>query len=166
MSVGAPGAAEAGTPPAGFAVAQPSSWRVFTASSLASEAPAVRLCGGHEEQASHPRRSRHRRPDHRGGRRLLRLRRGLSQRFQGHFWLVAHPADRVGLHQRTGSAPTASNPPGDIPDNQVIGKSVRDSVERYVFFHYGRQVVLTLTGPTGADNVDPWRIVSDSLRWQ
>ncbi|MGW7755716.1 hypothetical protein ACWGK6_30135 [Streptomyces violaceusniger] len=48
----------------------------------------------------------------------------------------------------------------------MIGKSVRDSVERYVFFHYGRQVVLTLTGPTGADNVDPWRIVSDSLRWQ
>jgi hypothetical protein len=25
--------------------------------------------------------------------------------------------------------------------------------------------VLTLSGPKGADNVDPWRIVSDSLKW-
>jgi hypothetical protein len=38
-------------------------------------------------------------------------------------------------------------------------------VERYVFFHKGKDVVLTLSGPKGADNVDPWRIVTDSLRW-
>jgi len=25
--------------------------------------------------------------------------------------------------------------------------------------------VLTLSGPVGADNVDPWRIVTDSLAW-
>ncbi|MET8178344.1 hypothetical protein [Streptomyces sp. NPDC005336] len=50
--------------------------------------------------------------------------------------------------------------------NPVTGKAVRDSVETYVFFHNGHQVTLTLSGPTGADNVDPWRIVSDSLRWQ
>ncbi|MDT7564604.1 MAG: hypothetical protein QOG76_3228, partial [Pseudonocardiales bacterium] len=24
---------------------------------------------------------------------------------------------------------------------------------------------LTLSGPKGADNVDPWRKVTDSLRW-
>ena len=29
----------------------------------------------------------------------------------------------------------------------------------------GKDVVLTLSGPKGADNVDPWRIVTDSLRW-
>jgi hypothetical protein len=47
----------------------------------------------------------------------------------------------------------------------VTGKTVTDAVERYVFFHQGRAVVLTLSGPKGADNVDPWRLVTDSVRW-
>jgi hypothetical protein len=38
-------------------------------------------------------------------------------------------------------------------------------VERYEFWRAGREVVLTLAGPVDADNVDPWRTVSDSLRW-
>ena len=49
--------------------------------------------------------------------------------------------------------------------NEVTGRTGTDAVERYVFFHNGREVVLTLSGPKGADNVDPWRIVTDSLRW-
>jgi hypothetical protein len=28
------------------------------------------------------------------------------------------------------------------------------------------QVVVTLAGPAGADNVDPWRTVTDSFRWR
>lgn len=47
----------------------------------------------------------------------------------------------------------------------VTGKSVTDAVERYTFFHNGMAVTLTLAGPDGADNVDPWRIVTDSLKW-
>ncbi|MEA2400887.1 MAG: hypothetical protein QOK00_1290 [Thermoleophilaceae bacterium] len=47
----------------------------------------------------------------------------------------------------------------------VTGKQGTDAVERYLFFHNGRVAELTLSGPKGADNVDPWRIVSDSLRW-
>jgi hypothetical protein len=47
----------------------------------------------------------------------------------------------------------------------VTGKVSRDAVERYLFFHKGKKVVLTLTGPKGADNVDPWKIVTDSVRW-
>ncbi len=47
----------------------------------------------------------------------------------------------------------------------VTGRSHTDAVERYVFSHHGREVVLTLSGPKGADNVDPWRIVTDSLRY-
>jgi hypothetical protein len=47
----------------------------------------------------------------------------------------------------------------------VTGKRRVDAVERYVFLHHGRAAVLTLSGPKGADNVDPWRIVTDSLRW-
>ncbi|MEA2255100.1 MAG: hypothetical protein QOG35_1145 [Solirubrobacteraceae bacterium] len=49
--------------------------------------------------------------------------------------------------------------------NAVTGKVRRDAVERYVFFHAGRRVVLTLSGPKGADNVDPWKLVTNSLRW-
>jgi len=53
----------------------------------------------------------------------------------------------------------------DAPADPVTGRGGRDAVERYVFFHGGRDVILTLRGPKGADNVDPWRLVSDSLRW-
>ncbi|MFF0217614.1 hypothetical protein [Streptomyces vinaceus] len=55
---------------------------------------------------------------------------------------------------------------GDGPVDPVTGKAVRDSFERYAFFHSGRETALTLSGPVGADNVDPWRTVTDSLRWQ
>ena len=55
---------------------------------------------------------------------------------------------------------------GDSPPNPVTGKVVRDAFERYIFFHAGSRVDLTLSGPTNADNVDPWRTVTDSLRWQ
>ena len=51
------------------------------------------------------------------------------------------------------------------PTDPVTGRSRADAVERYVFFHRGKDVVLTLSGPKGADDVDPWRIVTDSLRF-
>jgi hypothetical protein len=47
----------------------------------------------------------------------------------------------------------------------VTGRRVTDAVERYVFTHGGRTVVLTLSGPKGADNVDPWKLITSSLRW-
>ena len=47
----------------------------------------------------------------------------------------------------------------------VTGKTRTNAVERYTFARRGRAVVLTLSGPKGADNVDPWRIVTDSLRF-
>ncbi|WP_410597468.1 hypothetical protein [Amycolatopsis sp. lyj-23] len=55
---------------------------------------------------------------------------------------------------------------GDSPPNPVTGKVLRDAFEHYVFFHAGTRVDLTLSGPVNADNVDPWRTVTDSLRWQ
>jgi hypothetical protein len=51
------------------------------------------------------------------------------------------------------------------PPDPVTGKATTDAVERYVFDHAGHRLVLTLSGPKGADNVDPWRIISDSVRW-
>ncbi len=53
----------------------------------------------------------------------------------------------------------------DAKPNAVTGKAGQDAVERYVFFHSGKDVTLTLSGPKGADNVDPWKIVTDSVTW-
>ncbi|MDJ0383531.1 hypothetical protein [Streptomyces sp. G-G2] len=54
---------------------------------------------------------------------------------------------------------------GNTAPDPVTGKAVRDAFERYVFHHDSRDIVLTLSGPVTADNVDPWRTVTDSLRW-
>ena len=51
------------------------------------------------------------------------------------------------------------------PPDAVTGKTRANAVERYLFARNGKQVVLTLSGPKGADNVDPWKLVTDSLRW-
>ena len=49
--------------------------------------------------------------------------------------------------------------------NEVTGKRALLAVERYVFAHNGTTVTLTLSAAKGADNVDPWKVVSDSLEW-
>jgi hypothetical protein len=54
----------------------------------------------------------------------------------------------------------------DAPPDPVTAKVVHDDVERYEFWRNGTEVILTLSGPTGADNVDPWRIVTDSFGWR
>lgn len=53
----------------------------------------------------------------------------------------------------------------DAAADPVTGKVVNDDVQRYEFWHKGQVLTLTLAGPHGADNVDPWRIVTDSVRW-
>jgi Tfp pilus assembly protein PilX len=55
---------------------------------------------------------------------------------------------------------------GTSPPNPVTGKIGTDAVERYEFWRDGHEVILTLSGPVGADNVDPWRTITDSLQWQ
>ena len=54
---------------------------------------------------------------------------------------------------------------GDSAPDPVTNKVVRDAFQRYLFWHNGHQTVLTLAGPTNADNVDPWRTVTDSVTW-
>jgi hypothetical protein len=55
---------------------------------------------------------------------------------------------------------TATSPP-----NPVTGNTGTDAVERYAFWHNNDEVILTLSGAVGADNVDPWRTITDSLQW-
>jgi hypothetical protein len=54
----------------------------------------------------------------------------------------------------------------DGTPDAVTGKVVHLAVERYELWKGGREVVLTLSGPVGADNVDPWKRVTDSLTWR
>ncbi len=53
----------------------------------------------------------------------------------------------------------------DSAPNQVTGKTYRMDVLLYEFYRNGLQVNLTLASPVGADNVDPWKIISESFKW-
>jgi hypothetical protein len=50
------------------------------------------------------------------------------------------------------------------PADPVTGRMYRDEVERYELVSGGREVVLELFGPVGADNVDAYRTMVQSLR--
>jgi hypothetical protein len=52
------------------------------------------------------------------------------------------------------------------PPNQVTGRQYRLVIERFELYHNGRGAVLSLSSAVGSDNVDPWRIVSESFRWK
>jgi len=52
------------------------------------------------------------------------------------------------------------------PPNAVTGRQYRLVIERFEFFSRGRGAVLSLSSAVGSDNVDPWRIVSESFRWR
>lgn len=54
----------------------------------------------------------------------------------------------------------------DGSPDPVTGKVTHLDVERYEFWKDGTEVILTPSGPQGADNVDPWKIVTDSFGWQ
>jgi hypothetical protein len=53
----------------------------------------------------------------------------------------------------------------DGPADPVTARRVRQDVERYELWHDGTLATLTLSSPKGADNVDPWKVVTDSFRW-
>ncbi|WP_445529160.1 hypothetical protein [Streptomyces cyslabdanicus] len=76
----------------------------------------------------------------------------------------AHP--KVMSVTRKGGQAVLLTYQGDSAPNPVTGKVVRDGFERYAFHRQGHEVDLTLSGPVNADNVDPWRIVSDSFAWR
>jgi hypothetical protein len=49
--------------------------------------------------------------------------------------------------------------------NAVTGRQYRLVIERFELQQAGRAAVLSLSSAVGSDNVDPWRIVSESFRW-
>lgn len=48
----------------------------------------------------------------------------------------------------------------------VTGKQIRLENQCYLFYKDGRYAALTLWAPLGSDNVDQWRLISDSFRWR
>lgn len=50
--------------------------------------------------------------------------------------------------------------------NPVTSKQVRLEAQRYLFWKNGTLATLTLWAPQGADNVDQWKLMSESFRWQ
>jgi hypothetical protein len=74
-------------------------------------------------------------------------------------------AGQISVEQRKAGPVVLLRYSANSPQDPVTGKSVANSVERYAFWRGGTEVVLTLSAPQGADNVDPWRTITDSLRW-
>lgn len=73
--------------------------------------------------------------------------------------------DVTAVRRKSGSGVLATYTIGSAP-NAVTGKSALLAVEQYEFAHNGATATLVLSGAKGADNVDPWRKVSDSLTWK
>ena len=71
----------------------------------------------------------------------------------------------VGTFTRAGGSGVVLRYQVDSAKDPVTGKVHRDAAEEYLFFKDGKEVVVTLSGAAGADNVDPWKIVTDSFRW-
>ena len=49
--------------------------------------------------------------------------------------------------------------------NAVTNKKVRLENETYLFFRNGKEAMLTMWAPQGADNVDQWQRMAKSFRW-
>jgi len=69
------------------------------------------------------------------------------------------------VRRSAGSAVLVTYEADGAPD-AVTTKVRRMAVERYEFWRNGQSVILTLSGAKGADNVDPWKIVTSSFRWK
>jgi plastocyanin len=68
-------------------------------------------------------------------------------------------ASRVGHPSKTTfTRPGAPNP--------VTGKRLQLMVDRYVFARAGKVATIDLSTPKGVDNVDAYRMMSRSFRWQ
>ena len=50
--------------------------------------------------------------------------------------------------------------------NQVTGKRVTLTVDRYYLSHGGKEAIVDLGTPVGVDNVDAYRLMIESFRWK
>lgn len=72
----------------------------------------------------------------------------------------------VSMVQRDAGPAVLATYQATSPPNGVIDKLITDAVQRYEFWHAGRTAIITVSGPVGADNVDPWSTITNSVVWQ
>jgi len=75
-------------------------------------------------------------------------------------------AGRVTRVERRGGTAVLITYQADGSADPVTGKVVRDDVERYEFWRNGTEAILTVSGAAGSDNVDPWKLITDSFSWR
>jgi hypothetical protein len=97
-----------------------------------------------------------------GGGYSVKVPEGWARTAKGGAVTFTDKLNAIRMESVPASGPLPPRPPGALARD---GRTIALSIERHVFRHGGRRVVLTLSGPKGADNVDPWRIVTSSLRW-
>lgn len=73
--------------------------------------------------------------------------------------------DSVSTVSRKGGTAVLIKYTADSAPNAVTGAVRPLAVERYEFWQNGKEGIVVLSGPVGADNVDPWRTISDSFAW-
>ena len=78
----------------------------------------------------------------------------------------AGPVTSVTTVTRSAGPAVLARYQANSPPDPVTGKVVRDAVERYSFWKSGTEAVLTLSGPVSADNVDPYKMITDSFGWR
>ncbi len=49
--------------------------------------------------------------------------------------------------------------------NPVTNRRIRLENRRIYLFHAGQEAIVTFSAPAGADNVDAWKMMAESLRW-
>lgn len=77
-----------------------------------------------------------------------------------------YQAGKVSVVQRTSGPAVLITYTATSAANAVTGKTIRLAVERYEFWKNGTEAIVTVSGPIAADNVDPWKLVTDSFTWK
>lgn len=75
----------------------------------------------------------------------------------------AHPA--VSAITRPGGSGVLVRYQAASAPSPVTGTRIKADVQRYELWRAGREAIITLQAPHGADNVDAWKLVTSSLRW-
>jgi hypothetical protein len=73
---------------------------------------------------------------------------------------------KVSLVDRTAGRAVLITYEATSAPNQVTGKTITDDMQRYEFWHRGKLVSITMATPHGSDNVDAYRLITNSLRWR
>lgn len=71
----------------------------------------------------------------------------------------------IATFTRAGGSGVVLTYQADSAKDPVTGKVHRDAAEEYLFFKNGQEVAVTVSGAVGADNVDPWKIITNSFQW-